>query len=284
MKTDFLKPATLTEALSLLAQYGDRAVVVNGGTDIVAKITKGDVEPEAIIYIAEIPELKSIQERDDYLSIGGAVTYKEIIESPLCNKLSGLIQAVSEVGSPPIRNVATPAGNIANGAPAADCNVMLLALDADVVLASKDGERISKLPDILVAPFQTTIAKNELIKEIRIALPHSDTSSAYVKLTRRKAQDISRVSVGVFLSIAQGVCREIRIALGAVNKVPVRAYSLEKMLVGKEMEPGLQEIQGVFPAEASPRKSYKKLVTGPIIERAIRKAWTTMALGGEYVD
>jgi CO/xanthine dehydrogenase FAD-binding subunit len=284
MKTDFFKPATLTEALSILAQYGDKAAVVNGGTDIVAKITKGDVEPEAIVYIAEIPELKSIEERDEYLSIGGAVTYREIMESTLCQKLSGLIQAVAEVGSPPIRNVATPAGNIANGAPAADCNVILLALDADVVLASKDGERISKLPDILVAPFQTTIAKNELIKEIRIALPHADNSSAYVKLTRRKAQDISRVSVGVFLSIAQGVCREIRIALGAVNKVPVRAYSLEKMLVGKEMEPGLQEIRGVFPAEASPRKSYKKLVTGPVIERASRKAWTTMALGGEYVD
>ncbi|KKM10821.1 hypothetical protein SY88_12145 [Clostridiales bacterium PH28_bin88] len=283
MKTEFFKPGTLEEALGLLDQFKENAVIVNGGTDIVEKIVSHEVEPEAIVYIRDIPECRGIEQNDGTLSIGGAVTYREIQESPLCTRIAGLIQAVSEIGSPPIRNVATPAGNIANAAPAADCNIMLLALEAEVVLACTGGERVVALQDIWLNPQETTIRKNELIRAIRIAIPSKDTSTAYVKMTRRKAQDISRVSVGVSLTLTGTFCQEIRIALGAVNKVPVRAYSLEKMMAGKEVETGLAEIRSVFPAEATPRKSYKKLVTNAVIERAIRKAYETIMAGGECI-
>lgn len=283
MKTEFFNPGTLIEALALLEQYQDEAIVVNGGTDIVAKIAKGDIEPAAIVYIGAIAECKHIVENDGIISIGGTVTYTEIQNSPLCAKISGLIQAVSEIGSPPVRNVATPAGNIANAAAAADGNVMLLALDAEVVLASAKGERVVSLQNVWLNPLETTIQKNELIREIRIPIPSTDTRTAFIKMTRRKAQDIARVSVGVSLTIKGSLCQDIRIALGAVNKVPVRAYSLEKIMTGKDVETGLVAIRTVFPEEATPRKSYKKLVTNPVIERTIRKAYETNMAGGECI-
>ena len=259
------------------------ATIVNGGTDIVAKIAKGDIEPAAIVYIGDIAECKGIKENNGILTIGGTVTYTEIQNSPLCGKIDGLIQAVSEIGSPPVRNVATPAGNIANAAAAADCNVILLALDAEVVLASTAGERVVSLQNIWLNPLETTIQKNELIREIRIPIPSGDTCTAFIKMTRRKAQDIARVSVGVSLTIKGSLCQEVRIALGAVNKVPVRAYSLEKVMAGKEVETGLAEIRSIFPVEATPRKTYKKLVTNPVIERTIRKAFETIMAGGECI-
>ena len=283
MKTDFCKPGTLSEALSCLEKYEDRAVVVNGGTDIVAKIASYEVDPEMIVYIQKVGALREIREDDNYLMIGGAVTYRDILESPLCAKYSGLIQSIGEVGSPSIRNVGTPAGNIANGAPAADCGVMLLALEADVVLASTRGERTATLDEILLEPFKTTIKRDELIKAIRVPRLSPDTCTAFVKMYRRKAQDIARVSVGVSLNLEGTVCKDICIALGAVNKVPVRARSLENLLVGQEMTEGLAAIKDVFPAEATPRKNYKKLVTNPVIGRAIRKAYAMAKAGGDNI-
>jgi CO/xanthine dehydrogenase FAD-binding subunit len=283
VKTEFFKPATLSEALALLDKYQEKAVIVNGGTDIVIKITQREVNPEAIIYIQGIAELKEIKEVNGDLVLGGAVTYTEVENSSLCKKYDGLIQAVSEIGSPPIRNMATPAGNIANAAPAADCNVMLLALKAEVVLASSGGERSANIQDIFAGPFKTVIKPNELIKEIRIPQLTANTHTSFIKMTRRKAQDIARVSVGVSLTTEGSVCRDIKIALGAINKFPVRAYTLEEAMIGKEVERGVAEIKEIFPPEATPRKSYKRLVTNVIIERAIRKAYRKAAAGGEHV-
>lgn len=283
MKTDFVKPESISDALAYLKKYEDRAVVVNGGTDVVPKLANYEINPELIVYIQEIGELGEIREDDDYLMIGGAVTYRDILESPLCAKYSGLVQAVSEVGSPSIRTVGTPAGNIANGAPAADCGVMLLALDADVVVAGSSGERTAALDQILLEPFKTTLKSDELIKTIRIPRHSTNTFTAFVKMYRRKAQDIARVSVGVSLVLEEKVCKEASIALGAVNKVPVRAHSLEEILKGQEVENGLAAIKDVFPAEATPRKSYKKLVTNPVIMRAVSKAYLMSRAGGDGI-
>ena len=260
--TEFFRPHTLAEALDLLAKYQQKALIVNGGTDIVEKIAHGTVDPEAIVYIQDVAELKGITQEDGYVRIGGAATYNEISASPLGRQYMAICQAIDGLGSPPIRVVGTPAGNIGTAVPAADCNVAMIALDAKVVLALK--------PD-------------ELIKEIRLPLPAANSASAFMKLTRRKAQDIAQVSVGVMLAVEGEVCRAINIALGAVNATPVRAASLEKLIVGKKVVEGAQLIKGAFPSEAalrSPRnRAYKSAVIGVLTERAIMQAYAV--LGGK---
>ena len=143
---------------------------------------------------------------------------------------------------------------------------------------------------------QTALAANELIKEIRIPVVAGvNTASAFVKLSKRKAQDIAQVSASVRLTVEGDVCRDIVVAMGAVNKVTVRAYTLEKLIAGKKVVDGAAAIKDMVPAEVALRspgnelfaarpgaeaeRQYKEAVIGVVVERAIKKAYAEV-LGG----
>ena len=283
-KGEYFSPKTLCEALELLDKYREKAVIVNGGTDIVEKITHKTIDPEAIIYIQDIPELKNISADDSFVSIGGASTYEDVLSSPLCKQFAGLCQAVAVIGSPAIRVVGTPAGNIGTAVPAADCNVPLVALDAEIVLASKCGERTIKAKDMFIGYCKTQMESHELIKEIRIPKLGANTGSAFARLTKRKGQDISQVAVAVCLTLDGEVCQTISIGMGAVSSTTIKAYSLEKIMTGKKIGAGLANIKGVFPAEAMLRsarnKLYKQEVLSVVVERAVKKACDDAARRG----
>lgn len=284
-KGEFFSPKTLREALELLDAYREKAVIVNGGTDIVEKIASKTIDPDAIIYIQDIPELKTITEDDRFVCIGGAATYDDILSSPLCRQFAGLQQAVAEIGSPAIRVVGTPAGNIGTAVPAADCNVPLVALNGEIVLASKGGERIVPAKDMFIGYCKTQLEGHELIKEIRIPKLGAHTGSAFVRLTKRKGQDISQVAAAVCLTLDGEVCQTISIGLGAVSSTTIKAYSLETIMSGKKIAAGLADIQGVFPSEAKLRsarnKLYKQEVLPVVVERAVRKACEDAAGRGQ---
>ncbi len=283
-KTEFFNPRTFKETIDILDSYKDEVIIINGGTDIVEKINDRKVNSNVLVYIQNVSELREIREEDNYVIIGGAVTYTNILESALCKKLPALIDAVEQVGSPAIRNVGTLAGNIGTAAPAPDGCIALLALEAEVVLSSKEKERQLNLTDVFVDKYKTVINSNEIIKEIRIPLSKLNRQSAYKRMARRKAQDIGKILVGVSLEVEDGICTEIRIALGALNTTPFRVHSLESMLTGLDIEEGLNRLSGVFPVEAKPResrfKAYKEVVTSVILKRAIRTAWERIP-GGE---
>lgn len=278
--TEFFKPKDLNEAVNLLDKFKEEALIVNGGTDIIEKIAKEEVDPGAIVYIQDIEELHKIEENQDSVVIGGAASYLEVLESPCCQKFTGLMQAVEVIGSPPIREVATPAGNIATSAPAPDCNVMLIALEAEVVLASVEGERNVKVEDFFLGTYKNVMKPNEIIKGIKIPLPKENTKSGYYRLARRKGQDIAKVLIGVSMITEGEICKEIKIGLGALNATPVRVFSVEKALTGKNIHEALKEIRDVFPEEANPRESrfkeWKETVLNAAMERAIMKSYETV--------
>jgi CO/xanthine dehydrogenase FAD-binding subunit len=295
-QTEFFKPGTLAAALDLLDQYREGAVIVNGGTDIVERIAHGGVKRAAIIYIHDIPELRQIAEGDGCVRIGGAVTYKEILASPLCCQFGALKQAVKEIGSPSIRVRGTPAGNIGTAVPAADCNAAMMALDGDVVAASKQGERIVKLSDLIVDYRKTVLAANELIREIRLpVVPGGKTASAFLRLTSRKGQDIAQASAAVRLTVDGDVCSNAVIAMGSVSRVTVRAYSLEKAVVGKTVADAVAHVKTMVPAEVALRstdnpafaarptaeieRQYKESVIGVIVSRAMMTAYGEVLAG-----
>ncbi len=277
----FFTPHTLTNALDLLDQHREKTVIINGGTDIVEQISKGTVSPEAIIYIQDMAELKEMRQEDGYTVIGSAVTYKEMEQSALCRKYSALMDCLSSLGSPAIKNVGTPAGNIGTAAAAGDCNVALIALGAQVVLESKHGKRTIAIEDIFSGKGKTKINPDELIREIKLPLAHANTRSSFIKLARRKAQDIGKVLVAVSLTLEGDICREARIAAGAIGPAPLRLSSLEQLMVGNDIVAGLAKIKDVFPQEAKLRDSrfrvYKEQVVSVIVRRALEKA-----VGGEY--
>jgi len=277
MKTEFYKPTNLKSALELLEKHKGTAVIVNGGSDIVQKISDGLVEPGAIIYVADVAELKSITERDGKIVIGGAVTYDAMLNNPLIQKVPGLVLAVRQLASPAIRRVATPAGNIGTCAPSADCTTMLVALGAKVVLASAGGEQEVAVEALFTGSYKTTIANNELIKEICFDAPKTGDGSGYIRLARRKAQDIGNVLVGASLTVKDGVCTKANIGLGALAPTSIRGADIEVAIVGKNKDAALEYVRKIFPKDAKLRddrfKDYKELVTCTAVERAVAMAW-----------
>ncbi len=277
MKTDFFKPADIKEAVELLNQYQEKAVIVNGGSDIVEKLATGEKKPEVIIYIADIEEMKKITESEGKITIGGAVTYVEMLASPIIQRVKGLVEAVRQLGSPAIRQVATAAGNIGTGAPSADCTAMLMGLEAKVVVANVKGERVIPIENFFVSTFKTVLEPNDLIKEIYFSAPKEGFGTGYIRLARRKSQDIAKVIVSAALSVKDGICTEAAIGLGALNATAVRGTSVEEGIKGKKKEEVLSYIRENFPKEAGLRPSrfthYKELVTCVAVERAVEMAW-----------
>lgn len=277
MHTEFFKPTNLSKAIELLSQYKDKAVIVNGGSDIVIDIAQKKINPKAIIYVQGIGELQGISERDGQIVLGGAVTYLQMQQSSICRKVTGLMEALSHLGSPAIRAVATPAGNISTAAPSADCTTMLMALRAKIVLVSTRGERTVPIEELFIKTYKTMIQSDEIIREIYFTAPQKEDGTGYCRLARRKSQDIGKVLASAALHIENGICIDAVIGLGALNATAVRGTSTERELIGKTRQQALEYVKNNFPAEAGLRtsyfKHYKELVTSSVVERAVDMAW-----------
>ncbi len=170
---EVFRPRDLNEALALLAQQGERAKVIAGGTDVIPGLQLGArrfQKLRALIDIHHLPELRSIRLEKGVLRIGAAATFSDIVHSPaIAEKYPLLTQAAYGIGSVQIRNRATIAGNFVNNAPCADSVPALLVYDAEITIRSVNGERKISLSDFLIKPYGTQLQVNELVTEI--ALP-----------------------------------------------------------------------------------------------------------------
>jgi xanthine dehydrogenase FAD-binding subunit len=234
---EFLAPSTLQEALDLLADCGERAKVVAGGTDAVVELHRHAEAPEYLLYLGKIPGLSYVREDSGGLKIGALTTITDLAESPLVQrKCSVLAQAAGKIGGPAIRNVATVGGNLAKASPAADSAVALSALDAELKLASQRGERIIPLSEFAIGPGKTALAKDELLIEINVPPRAEGSSGCFLKFGQREAMFIAMVNTAVDLSLDGEVCQEARIALGAVAPTVIRARKTEDLLRGKRLD------------------------------------------------
>lgn len=276
--TDFLRPNNLKEVLEILEEYEKRAVIVNGGSDIVISISQKKIAPSVIVYIGDLPELRYIRKENGVISLGGNVTYRQISHDLICQNVAGLMTAIAHLGSPGVRAVATPAGNIGTAAPAADCATMLMALGADIVLVNSKGERTVPLAGFYVGRNCTVKQADEIIREIRFPAIRQGEGSGYCKAARRKAQDIGKVLVGVRVRLENNIVQNAAISLGALNAKIVRAVSLEEAVKGMKAETAYRYLKENFPAEAGLRESYfkeyKETVTKSIVAQAFSRALT----------
>ncbi len=276
-KSEFFKPASLKEAVELLEQYKERAAIVNGGSDIVERLGKCEINPDAVIFVADLPELRKIEEKDGFIHLGGAVTYDEMLHCPLIMDIRGLVEAVSQLGSPPVRRVGTAAGNLANAAPAADCATMLVSMGAEIVLSSVNGDRTVSSAEWYLGRGKTVKQPNELIREIVFKKPGKGDGTGYIRLARRKSQDIAKVLIGVTLHVEGGKATSCICGFGALAPTIIRAPHVEEAVVGKTKEEACAWARATFPVDAKLRPSrfthYKELVLQPALERAIAMAF-----------
>jgi carbon-monoxide dehydrogenase medium subunit len=231
---DYTRPASLDEALKLLSSGGGSKVIA-GGQSLLPLLKLRLASVDRLVDIGRLGELKGVKSLPDgRLSVGALTTYAELLESPAKNY--GLLRdALPTIGDVQVRNRGTVGGAIAHADPASDLPACLLALDAEVVVRSSKGERTIPITAFFQDSFQTAIAEDELLTEVRLPGPRDDAGSAYASLEQpASGYAIVGVAAVVIRSEDKGPITSAMVAITGVGPVAYRASAVEKALAGSD--------------------------------------------------
>lgn len=278
LEFEYLEPKTLPEMLSILDKYKEDAKLLAGGTDLIVGLKKGFVKCKYVVSLKHLKkELSYIVSEKDKIRIGALTTLKEIEGSQLIkDRFQALHEAVKDIGSPMIRNIATIGGNICNASPAADGVVGLLAFDANLKVVSSSGERLIPIDKFFLGPGKTVLKPNEILTEIQIPLPPENAKSKFLSI-KRTGISVSTACAAVHLQLKASTINHIRICLGAVAPTPIRAYKTEEYLTGKELSvKNVDAALKILEGEISPitdvrgTAEYRKYATKGLVGKAIK--------------
>ncbi len=278
---EYLSPASIEQAISLLSEYGEKSRIIAGGTDLLAQMKKKIVLLDVLINMKDIRNMDYIDyDETDGLRIGTLTTIASIDKSPLIrSEFSILAQAASMLGTPTIRNQATIGGNLCNAAPSADTAPALLVLGTRLKIAGAGGEKIVPIEDFFTGPGQTIIKHGQMLTEIQIPNLPLRSGAAYIKQTRRRGADLAVVGVAAMVIMEGAILRDVKIALGAVAPTPIRAKKAEEILKGAKLDDKLLEkASQAASCESSPiddaRSSadYRRKLIIVLVKRAVTQA------------
>lgn len=273
----FEAPQTVDAAVSLMAEESGMARVLAGGTDLVVQMRSGRIEPDLIVDLKRIPELREIVEEDGGYRIGAAVCGAELNEHDGVKRLwPGVVEATDLIGSTQIQGRATMAGNLCNASPAADAVPALVAAGATVQIAGPNGERDIPVQEVLLGPGKTSLEKGEFVTSIYLPARPARAADAYLRFIPRTEMDIAVVGAGVFLVLDEdGTCSTARVALGAVAPKVLLVEEAAKTLIGTRVEAAdLAALAAAASAAASPiddkrgTKEFRTKIAGVIAKRA----------------
>jgi len=244
----------LDEAMHLLSEYGDRARIIAGATDLLLEM-ENNLRPKVkiLIDITRIPDLDRITlDENGWIHLGPLVTHNHVAGSELIRDHAfTLAKACFGVGAPQIRTRGTIAGNLITASPANDSITPLMALGAQVTLSSSKGVRVIPLKDFYIGVRKTVMMENELLTDISFPSPPTSSKSTFIKLTLRRAHAISLVNVAVVLDFKDDLIREATVTLGAVAPTIIRAPESERFLAGKLLTPEIIQKAGDLASEAA---------------------------------
>jgi len=280
---EYLGPETVEETLALLNEYGRKAKVLAGGTDLIPEMKWGEYRPDFVIALRRISGLDNIEyDKKNGLKLGAMCKIAQIEKSDVIkNKYPVLAQAASVLASMEIRNRGTVGGNLCTAAPSADMPPSLLALEAKAVIASKDGERVLPLEEFFAGPKKTILNHDEILVRLEVPSMKPNSAGEYVKFGRRRAMEIAMIGVAALLTVEpeENRCIDAKLALATAAPTPIRAKEAEKKLTGKKLDPDIiEEAAQMASKEASPRTSwrtteeYRRDLIPVLVRRAIRTA------------
>lgn len=231
-------PASLEAASALLANAGGVTRILAGGTDVLVQLHADMVEPELIVDIKQIPELRTIAREAGGFRIGAAVSGMQMVDhDELARTWPGVIDGVKLIGSMQVKGRATVAGNLCNASPAADSVPPLFTAGAIASIVGPAGRREAPVSEIPVGPGKTSLQKGEIIASIFLPERPPHSGDAYQRFTPRTEMDIAVVGVAVNLTLdGAGKCTAARMALGAVAERPLLVEEAAGALVGSSVD------------------------------------------------
>ncbi|MBJ6802243.1 FAD binding domain-containing protein [Geomonas propionica] len=276
---EYHAPKSVAEACAILAELGDRATVLAGGTDVLHKMKVGKLAPEHLVSLKHLDELRDIREEPGRVVIGALASHNQIYTSRLLQRrYLSLPMAAHTMASNQICNLGTVGGNIVNGVPSADLPPILIALNASIRLTSAHGERTMPLEDFFHGSAQTRIEQGEILTEIEIP-DQASTGSTYLKFGLRRSGALAVAAAAVSVQVAGETLHGVRIVLASAAPTVIRVTGAERSLVGRRIDDDLLAEAGYLAAQASsPRDSirgsaeYRRNLVEVLTKRALRKA------------
>jgi carbon-monoxide dehydrogenase medium subunit len=275
---DYHAPASLEDALRLLAEIGPGAKILAGGASLVPLMKMRLAEPADLIDLGRVPGLADLRADGDAVTIGAMVREADFGASDIARRIPLIREACAVIADPLVRNVGTVGGNVAHGDPANDLPAVMLALDA-VVLARRVGaEREIPFGDFVRDVFETALEPDEILTGIRIVPPPSGTGSAYVKF-ERQVGDYAMAAAAAVLRFRDGRVECAALAMTNLAPTAVRIGAAEAALVGREAtDAAIAEAAALVADGISPwddlraTADVKRTMARAAAERALRQA------------
>jgi CO/xanthine dehydrogenase FAD-binding subunit len=276
---EYTRADSIDAACASLKSYGTDAALLAGGTDLLIEWRRANTKsPRLVIDISGIGALAGIKNESDEIEINPLTTHTAIMKSQAVRSAAPLLAiAAANIGSPQIRNRGTIGGNVMNAATCADTVPPLVALGATATLQSGEGKRTIGLHELFIKPYQTVAKPDELLTSISFKKLQPGMTSAFIKLGRRNALSISRLSVAAIIKRdADGRITEARIVPGAALPVWKRIAESENMVIGEMPSMKLFAAAGLKASEVmighTGRRwstEYKEPVLAVLVKRAL---------------
>ena len=272
-------PETLAAAVALLAAAS--GTVLAGGTDLIVQMETDLIEPQLLVDIKKIREMRNITAENGGFRVGAAVTGMEIMDhAGLCTTWPGVVDGVKLIGSIQIRGRATVGGNLCNASPAADSVPALIAAGAVARVVGANGVREVPVEQISLGPGKTSLAKGEIVVSLFLPPRAPHAGDAYQRLTPRTEMDIAVVGVGISITLDDGgICKSARVALGAVAPTVLLVPEAAAALIGTRVDDAaLERLAAAASAACRPiddkrgTKEYRIKVAGVLAKRTARQA------------
>jgi len=270
-------PATLKDAVKLLASSKGNTQILAGGTDLLVRMRTGFSEPDNVIDIKLISPMCKIARDGKGFSIGAAVSSAQMSENAaLVKAWPGVVEAAALIGSTQVQGRATIAGNLCNASPAADSVPAMVAAGARALIRGPKGKRKVAVEKFCKGPGKTILKKGELIEAILLPAKPTRTGDAYLRFIPRTEMDIAVVGAGVCVTLdSKGVCTAARVSLGAIAPTVLLVAKAARALVGTTLDDAaLDALAAACSAAAKPiddkrgTKEFRIHVAGVLARRA----------------
>ena len=275
---ELLEPQTIEEAVQNLTS--NRAKVLAGGLDLISRMRRWQMKPECLVSIQRIPGLDTIEGNGtDGLRIGALTTIRDLeLSSTIQKHYVPLYEAVHQIASVQVKTMGTVVGNICVATPASDIAPVLSVCGAELKIVGSDGEKTVPIDTFYRGLEETILRADQIVTEICIPPVPVGSGGAFLKLAHTAAC-IAKVNAAVMVTVTDGICKEARIALGAVAPTVIRASRGEEVLKGKAIDDrAIQRAAEASVKESTPitdlrsNAEYRKEMVGVLVKRGIEKA------------